>query len=165
MSNLSISTAQPSQPASVVSSEDTSSTDPSSVREEAGLKETVSATETCPFPGCKKECNRNQELKRHIWERHLPPHLYCEEPGCNLTGTRPYLLNSHHADNHPGVPMPEQDASVIYDAKVLAKRVWTKEISIEQAVHEAFTLFEEKARQEGKLGIWRWTNRLQLEAI
>jgi hypothetical protein len=54
---------------------------------------------------------------------------------------------------------------VIYDAKVLAKRVRTKEISIEQAVHEAFTLFEEKARQEGKLGIWRWTNRLQLEAI
>jgi hypothetical protein len=165
MSNLSTSTAQPSQPASVVSSEDASSTKPSSVHEEEGSKETVPATETCPFPECKKECNRAQELERHIWERHLPPHLYCEQPGCNLTGTRLYLINGHHADNHPDVPMPEQDASVIYDAKVLAKRVRTKEISIEQAVHEACTLFDEKARQEGKLGIWRWANRLQLEAI
>ena len=142
------------------SEEDASSTDSSSVREEGGSKETSSTAETCPFPGCKKECSRPQESERHIWERHLPPHLYCEQPGCNSTGTRPYLLNSHHADKHPGVPMPEQDPSVIYHAKVLAKQVRNREIGIEEAVREAYTLFEEKAKQEGKL--WRWTNGLQL---
>ncbi|KAF8500868.1 hypothetical protein F5888DRAFT_1309200 [Russula emetica] len=160
LSNLSTATAQPSQPASVLSFEDASSPNYSSVCEEAGSKETVFklATETCPFPGCKKKCGRFQELERHIWERHLPPHLYCEQPGCNLTWTRPYLLKSHHTEKHPGVPMPEQDALMIYDAKALSKQVRSKEIGIEQAVHDACSLFEEKARQMGKLGIWRWMN-------
>jgi len=134
----------------------------SSVGEEAGSKEIVLAIETCPFPECQKKCGRFQELERHIYERHLPPHLYCEQPGCNLTSSRFYLLKSHRADNHPGVPMPGQHAITIYDAKVLAKQVRTKEIGIEQAVHEACSLFEEKAKQMGKLGIWR--NGLQLEA-
>jgi hypothetical protein len=134
------------------------------VREEVGSKETVLATETCPFPGCKKKCGRSQELERHVYERHLPPHLYCEQPGCDFTsGGRFYLLKSHRADKHPGVAMPEQDAYTIYDAKVLAKQVRTKEIGIEQALREACSLFEEKAKQMGKLGIWGWTNGLQLE--
>jgi hypothetical protein len=130
----------------------------SSVREEAGSKETVLATETCPFPGCKKKCGRFQELERHICERHLPPYLYCEQPGCDLTSSRLYLLKSHRTDKHPGVPMPEQGASTIYDAKVLARQVRTKEIGIEQAVHDACSFFEEKAEQMGKLGMWRWVS-------
>ena len=60
--------------------------------------------------------------------------------------------------------MPEQGAIMIYDAKVLARQVRTKEIGIEQAVHEARSLFEKKAKPMGKLGIWRWANGLQFEA-
>ena len=141
----------------MLSFEDAPSTNSSSVREEAGSKEAALAIETCPFPGCKKKCGRFQESERHIWERHLPPHLYCEQPGCDFTSSRFYLLKSHH-DKHPGVPMPEQGGFTIYDAKVLAKQVRTKEIGIEQAVHEACSLFEEKAKQMGKLGIWHWMN-------
>jgi len=166
LSNLSTATAQPPQPAAFLSYEDVSSMNSSSVGEEAGSKEIVLATETCPFPGCnlRKRCGRFQELERHIYERHLPPQLYCEQPGCDSTASRFYLLKSHRTDKHPGVPMPEQDAITIYDAKVLAKQVRTKEIGIEQAVHEACTLFEKKAKQMGKLGVWRWTNGLQCEA-
>jgi hypothetical protein len=147
----------------VLSFEDASSTHSSSVHEEAGSKEIVSETETCLFPECKKKCSRSQELERHVYERHLPPRLYCEQPGCDLTSSRFYLLKSHCADKHPGVPMPKQDAITIYDAKVLAKQVRTKEIGIEQAVLQAWLLFEEKARQMGKLGIWQM-NGLQFEA-
>ena len=133
--------------------------------EEAESKEiVVSETETCPFPECKKKCGRFQELERHIYERHLPPLLYCEQPGCDLTWSRSYLLRNHYADKHPGVPIPEQDAITIYDAKALARQVRTKNIGIEQAVHEARSLFEKKAKQMGKLGIWRWANGLQFEA-
>ena len=125
--------------------------------EEAGSKENVSATETCPFPGCnlRKKCGRFQELERHIYERHLPPHFYCEQPGCNFISSRFYLLINHRTDKHPGLPTPEQDAITIYEAKVLAKQVRTKEIGIEQAVDEARTLFKKKAKQMGKLGVWR----------
>jgi hypothetical protein len=141
--------------------EDTSSANFSSMRKDVGSKETVSATETCSFPGCKKRCGRSQELERHIYERHLPPHLYCEQPGCDLTSSRFYLLKNHRADKHPGVAMPEKDAFTIYDAKVLAKQVRKKGIGIEQAVHEACSLFEEKAKQMGKLGIWSRMSGLQ----
>ena len=137
------------------SEDDASSTDPSfPVSEETASKETASTPETCPE--CEKECSRPQELERHICELHLPHHLYCWVPNCTSTGARAYLLKeSHYADKHPGVPLPEQDPPVIYDAKVLAKQVRNKEIGIEEAVREARTLFEEKARQEGKLGSWR----------
>ena len=137
------------------SEDDASSTDSSySVREETASKETASAPETCRV--CQKEFGRPQELERHIRELHLPHHLYCWQPSCTSTGTRAYSLKeSHYADKHPGVPLPEQDPPVIYDAKVLAKQVRNKEIGIEEAVREARTLFEEKAEQEGKLGSWR----------
>jgi hypothetical protein len=158
---MSTAATQPPQLAFVLSFEDASSTDSSSLREEAGSTEPVSATETCSFPGCKKECGRPQELERHIWERHLPPHLYCEQSGCNFTSSRLYLLKDHHVDKHPGVVMPKQDTFTIYDAKAIAKQVRTKEVGIEQAVHEACTLFEERAKQMGKLGIWRWINGLE----
>ena len=132
----------------------------STVREEGGSKATVLATETCPSTECKKECGRFQEMERHICERHLPPHLHCEQPGCNFTSSRYYLLKSHQVNKHPGVPMPKQDASIIYDAKLLAKQVRIKEIGIEQAVREARSLFEEKAKQPemNKLGNRRRVN-------
>jgi hypothetical protein len=158
LSNLSTVT-QPSQPASVLYSEDVyedASSTSSSVREEEESKEVVS--ETCPLPECEKDCGRPQELERHFWERHLPPHRYCGQPGCNFIGSRPYLLKGHHSDNHPDVL--EQDVFIIYDAKVLAKQVRTKEIGIEEAVRKAYTLFEEKRKQEGKLWCWPGTNGL-----
>jgi hypothetical protein len=148
----------------LLSYEDASSTISSSVGEEAESKEIVLETETCPFPECKKKCGRFQELERHIYERHLPPYLHCGQPDCDSTSSRFYLLRGHHADKHPDFLMPEQDAITIYDAKALARQVRTKEIGIEQAVHDACSLFEKKAEQMGKLGIWRWTNGLQFEA-
>ena len=120
--------------------------------EKAGSKEAAKVAEICPFPGCKMKCGRFQDFDRHILDRHLPPHLYCKQPGCDFTSSRFYLLMRHHHDKHPGVPMPEHGFT-IYDAKVLAKQVRTKEIGIEQAVHVACSLFEEKAKQMGKLGI------------
>lgn len=167
LSNPSTATAQSPQPADVLSFEDTSSINSSSsVGEEAVPMKIALATEPetcqCPFPECKKKCGRFQELERHIYERHLPPYLFCEQPGCDLTSSRLYLLKSHRADKHPDILMPEQDAVTIYDAKVLAKQVRTKEIDIEQAVYDACSLFEKKAEQMGKLGIWRWVNGLSI---
>ena len=153
-------TAQPSQPASVLSSEDAFSVNSFSVDEETGSKETVSAIWTCPFPGCNKKCRRPQELERHICGRHLPPYLYCEQPDCDLTWSRPDSRKIHHASIHPGVPMPEQDAFMIYNAKVLARQVRTKEMSPEKAVDEAIFLFEGRAIQMGKLDVWHWANVL-----
>jgi hypothetical protein len=118
----------------------------------------MASSGTCPFPECKKEFGRFQELERHICDRHLPPYLYCEQPGCELTSSRLYWLKGHRASKHPGVPMPEQDVFTIYDAKVLARQVRTKEIGIEKAVHDACSFFEEKAEQMGKVGIWRWAS-------
>lgn len=156
--NLSAATSQPSQPASVLPCEDAFSIDSSSVGEETASKKPVSTTWTCPFPECNTNCSRPQELVRHICGRHLPPYLYCGQPGCDLTWSRPDSRKIHHASIHPGVPMPGQDAFMIYNAKVLARQVRTKEIGPEQAVNEASFLFEGRAIQMGKLDVWRWVN-------
>jgi len=156
-----MSTAEPSQSASTISLEDAASAD-SSESEETGSKEIAIATasETCPFPECEAKCGRFQEQERHICERHLPPHVYCEQPGCDWTGNRRYVLQSHLKRNHPGISMSKLEAFMIYDAKSLAKQLRNKEISVEEAVHEACQSFEEKAEQMGKVGIWRWVTGL-----
>jgi hypothetical protein len=46
---------------------------------------------------------------------------------------------------------------MIYDAKGLVKRVLSKEIDVEQAVGEARSLYQKKAVELGKLGIWKGT--------
>jgi hypothetical protein len=125
-----------------------------SAREEAGSKEATFATETCPFPKCRVRCGRPQELERHILQ-HLPYYIYCEQPGCNWTGNRLYALRIHLADKHLGVPVPELELFMIYDAKGLVKRLLNEEINVEQAVGEARSLFHKKAVQLGKLGSWR----------
>ena len=53
--------------------------------------------------------------------------------------------------------MPEGE-HMIYDAKGLAKRVLSKEINIEKAVDEARSLYQTKAAELGKLGIWKGTS-------
>jgi hypothetical protein len=52
--------------------------------------------------------------------------------------------------------MPELEVFIIYDAKRLVRQLLNKDINVEQAVGEARSLFQEKALQLGKLGIWRW---------
>jgi len=44
---------------------------------------------------------------------------------------------------------------MIYDAKVLVKQLLNKEITAEQASHEARLAVRQKATQIGKLDIWR----------
>jgi hypothetical protein len=129
--------------------------DISYVREESGLKDTPFPTETCPFPHCGVTCGRTQDLERHV-RQHLPHFIYCEQPDCKWTGNRLYALRIHHADKHSGVPVPELELFMIYDAKALVKRLLNKEINVEQAVGEARSLFQKKAVQLGKVGIWRW---------
>ena len=160
--NLSTTTAQPepSQPASVLSFEDAFSANSSSVSEETVSKETVLQAWTCPFPGCNTNCRRPQELERHICGRHLPPYLHCGQPSCDLTWSRPDSRKIHHASIHPGVPMPEQAAFMIYNAKALARQVRTKTMGPKQAVDEASFLFEGRAIQMGKLDVWHWANVL-----
>jgi len=131
-----------------------SSTDSSSAREETGSKEAPFATVPCPFPRCEAKYRRFQELERHIREHHLPQYIYCEQPDCDWAGYRLYELKDHLANKHSGVPMPEQEAYTIYNAKGIAKHIVNNETTIEQAVEEAWSLFEEKAKQMGKLGIW-----------
>jgi hypothetical protein len=44
---------------------------------------------------------------------------------------------------------------MIYDANGLVKQLLNKEITVDQAEHEARLSFQRKAAQLGKLGIWR----------
>ncbi len=137
-----------------MSSGHASSTD-SSPAQETGSKKAPLATVPCPFRRCKAKYPRFQELERHIRERHLPQYIYCEQPGCDWSGYRLYELRGHLDDKHSGVPMPEQEAYTIYNAKGIAKQIVNNETTIERAVVEAWSLFEEKVKQMGKLGIWR----------
>jgi hypothetical protein len=96
-------------------------------------------------------------MERHIREHHLPYYIYCEQPGCNWTGNRRYALRNHLTHKHAGVSMPEVEVFMIYDAKGLVKQVLSKEISVEQAMGEARSLFRKKAVELGKLRIWKAT--------
>jgi hypothetical protein len=133
-----------------MSVEDASPIIDTSAQGERGSKEAPSAKEPCPFTKCSTRCRRPQELERHIYEHHLPYHIY-----------RRYALGNHLAAKHAGVPMPEAEAYTIYDAKELVKQLLNKEIDVEQAVGEALSLFQKKAVQLGKLGIRRWMKRLE----
>jgi hypothetical protein len=120
---------------------------------ETGSKKATLAEKPCPK--CSKKYTRRQDVERHFRETHLPHHNYCDQPGCDWTGNR---HNAHLADKHKGVLMPEGEY-MIYDAKGLAKRVLNKEINIEQAVDEARSLYQTKAAELGKLGIWKALHR------
>ena len=135
--------------------EDASSTNSSSAHEETGSKEALLPTATCPIPKCNPKCSRLQELERHFRELHLPHDIYCQEDGCDWTGNRRYALQNHFKGKHSAVPPPDQETSAIYDSKILAKRLFNEEISVEEAMHKARLLFEEKARSVGKQGLWR----------
>lgn len=135
--------------------EDASSTNSSSAHEETGSKGALSLTATCPLPKCDQSCGRPQESERHFRELHLPHDIYCQEDGCDWTGNRRYALQSHIKGKHPSVPLPDQESSAIYDSKTLAKRLFNEEIGVEEAMHKARSLFEEKARSVGKQGLWR----------
>ena len=132
------------QPPLPVMSVEDAFTDISFVREGVGSKETPFAAEICPFPNCEAKHSRSQELERHIRERHLPHYIYCEQLGCNWTGNRRYALRSHLVAKHSGVQMPEVEAFTIYDAKGLVKQLLNRDISVEQAVCEAQSLFQKK---------------------
>lgn len=119
--------------------------DISPVREEAGLNESPSAIENCPFPKCTKMYRRPQEVGRHIREHHLPHDIYCQRPDCNWTGSRCYALRNHLEAKHSGAPMPEREAFMIYDSKRIVKQLLNNEINVEQAMGEAQSLFQEKA--------------------
>ncbi|KAH9969731.1 hypothetical protein BC827DRAFT_28913 [Russula dissimulans] len=75
------------QPTPLVFVEDPLSIAASFKCEGTGAKETMSATESCPFPTCSKKCGRLQELERHI-RKHLPRCIFCRQPDCSWTGTR-----------------------------------------------------------------------------
>ena len=112
------------------------------------------AAETCPFLNCHKNYGRRQDLERHIL-RHIPRCLYCSQPGCNWTGTRRYSLQDHLRQRHGGIPVPDRGSFMIYDAKALVKQLLNREITTEQAVHEAHLSFRIKAELLGKLDLWR----------
>jgi hypothetical protein len=150
-----------------MSVEDASLIDTSSARdsEEAGSKGMSFVAESCPFPKCRVNCGRPQELERHICGHHLPYRIYCVQQGCNWTGNRRYTLRNHLADKHAGAPMPEVEAYMIYDARGLVKQLLNKEVDVEQAVGEAQSLFQKKAVQLGKLGIRHWMKRLEATCV
>jgi hypothetical protein len=137
--------------------------DPSPINTSSAREETK-GTETCPFPKCSVRCGRPQELERHI-RQHLPYYIYCAQQDCNWTGNRRYALRIHLAGKHLGAPIPEPEVFMIYDAKWLVKQLLNKETNVEQATCEARSLFEEKAVQLGKLGIWRWMKGRKITCV
>lgn len=153
-------TTEPPKPGSMIV-EDASPVDTPPPRQEAGSKEAASATEACPFPHCGATYGRPQELERHIREYHLSHCLYCEQEGCDWTGNRRCALQKHLTDKHLSIPMPEQGAFTIYDAKGLVKQILTKDITVEQAVVEARSSYQNKAAELGKLGNRRWMRGLK----
>ena len=60
--------------------------------------------------------------------------------------------------------MPKREAFTIYDASGLVKQLLNKEINVGQAVLDAQSLFQKKAVQLGKLGIWQWHSTRELKA-
>jgi hypothetical protein len=61
--------------------------------------------------------------------------------------------------------MPGLELFVIYDATALVKQLLNKEINVEQAVGEARSLFQKKAVELGRLGIWRWMKGLKATCV
>ena len=144
----------PPSPASL-GSVDTSPTTASPPPNKASRsKEDSFTTEFCPFPKCWRQCARRQETERHV-RQHLPRCIYCPQPGCGWAGNRRYALRQHFRKAHQGVLFPEHEGCTIYDAKGLVKQLLNKEITVEEAEHEARMSFQSKAAQLGKLGIWR----------
>lgn len=101
----------------------------------------------CPDPTCNsanQNWSRKQELERHVL-RHLPHHIYC--PHCSWTGSRRYTFMEHYQRKHPNEKTPDFGAPeefTIYDAKVLAKRLVNKEITMATARDEANALMRKK---------------------
>ena len=60
--------------------------------------------------------------------------------------------------------MPHLEAFTIYDASGLVKQLLNKHINVAQAVVDAQSLFQEKAVQLGKLGVWQWHSTRELKA-
>ena len=124
---------------------------------------------SCPLPNCGRTYNRPQDRHRHIRYYHLPHDHYCELEGCNWTGVREVLPN-HLKDKHRGIPMPEQEALKtrfnkrfeIYDAKGLVRQLLTNEISLEQALVEVRSLYQNKGVELGKRG---WMRGLKATAL
>jgi hypothetical protein len=112
------------------------------------------STDACPFPTCQRMFSRIQDLERHIY-KHLSRCIYCTQTDCNWTGSRRCALRDHYRRKHEGVPVPEQETSIIYDAKALVKQLLKEEITLAQAVYYAHLLFQNKAAEVGKLDIWR----------
>ena len=120
------------------------------------LEDTLSTTSTfiCPFADCARAHRRRQEVARHITQ-HLPPSIYCPQPGCNWNGSRRDALRNHLRTKHSGIPVPEEDEFTIYDSKVLIELLVSNVITAEQAMHVAHLEFRQKAEEVGKLGLWR----------
>ncbi|KAF8271978.1 hypothetical protein EI94DRAFT_1796627 [Lactarius quietus] len=110
-----------------------------------------SSTGTCPYPACSNGTwGRKQELERHVLT-HLPNHIYCPHRRCGWTGSRRYALKEHYEKKHPDGPvLPSQEAFIIYDAKLLAKRVVNGEITLVEAIDEAQTLVRKKTAAHAK---------------
>lgn len=124
----------------------------------AGMAPTQSTTGTCPYPACTLtlSCGRHQELERHVL-KHLPPHICCPHPCCRWRGSRRYALMDHWKKKHPHDEVPDPrspDAFIIYDAKRLAKRLVSREITLAQAVDEADASVRNKAVELGKWVMW-----------
>ena len=120
-------------------------------------------THVCPFADCAKTYSRREDTERHILQ-HLPPCVYCSQPGCNWNGNRVYVLRGHFKTKHSDIPVPGKEEFMIYDAKALAKQLLNNEITTEQAASEAHSSFRRKAEQVGRLGLWR-TKNFRVQAV
>ena len=100
-----------------------------------------STTGPCPDPTCKskRSWGRKQELERHVL-KHLPHYICCPHPSCFWSGSRRCAFKHHYKRKHmkgqpPDLCTPE--ASTIYNAKPLAKRLVNGEITLAEAINEA----------------------------
>ena len=108
----------------------------------------------CPDPTCSSDrWGRQQELERHVL-KHLPPHICCPQSNCFWRGSRRYALVDHYKKKHPEDTVPPPEVFIIYDAKLLAKRLVNGEITMAEATDEAEASIRKRA---GKVGHVRRT--------
>ena len=105
--------------------------------------------------GCGAELNRELDWERHTLTFHLPDCLFCPNPTCNWRGHRKEKLEGHIKEGKCG-PRPEwEEECLIYDPKLILQWILEESIPFEVAAMYALEFVNERARELGKVDVWR----------
>ena len=108
----------------------------------------------CPW-GCDALLERRQEWNRHILTLHLPNNLYCPNPACPWRGSRKEKLNEHIEQGNCGARPKWGEQRMIYDVDLVLGWIRDGTISVDVAEMFAIDFVQERARELGKVDLWR----------